>query len=112
MLYSRGSAIAKVVGNNVKKLDEFETEIKMWVFEEDINGRKLSEIINTDHENVKYLPGHKIPENVVCCNQCVTVVCFTDCWSVELNDLFSYLELDVFILCNKIHFYDLCLIEH
>ena len=53
------------MGNNVKKLDEFENEIKMWVFEEEINGRKLSEIINTDHENVKYLPGHKIPENVV-----------------------------------------------
>lgn len=66
----RGSAIAKVVGNNVKTLDEFEQEIKMWVFEEDINGRKLSEIINTDHENVKYLPGQKIPENVVCGNYC------------------------------------------
>lgn len=62
----RGSAIAKVIGNNVKNLSEFETEIKMWVFEEEINGRKLTEIINTDHENVKYLPGHKIPENVVC----------------------------------------------
>jgi glycerol-3-phosphate dehydrogenase (NAD+) len=54
-----------VVGNNVQKLDDFETEIKMWVFEEDVNGRKLTEIINTDHENVKYLPGHKIPTNVV-----------------------------------------------
>ncbi|XP_060581293.1 glycerol-3-phosphate dehydrogenase [NAD(+)], cytoplasmic-like [Ruditapes philippinarum] len=60
-----GSAIAKVVGNNVQKLDDFETEIKMWVFEEDVNGRKLTEIINTDHENVKYLPGHKIPTNVI-----------------------------------------------
>ncbi|XP_042330174.1 glycerol-3-phosphate dehydrogenase 1-like protein isoform X2 [Sceloporus undulatus] len=37
----------------------------MWVFEEIINGRKLSEIINQDHENVKYLPGHKLPRNVV-----------------------------------------------
>lgn len=36
----------------------------MWVFEEEIDGRKLTEIINTDHENVKYLPGRKIPENV------------------------------------------------
>jgi hypothetical protein len=26
--------------------------------------RKLSEIINTDHENVKYLPGVKLPPNV------------------------------------------------
>lgn len=27
-------------------------------------GGKLSEIINTRHENVKYLPGKKLPENV------------------------------------------------
>ncbi|XP_052805976.1 glycerol-3-phosphate dehydrogenase [NAD(+)], cytoplasmic-like [Mya arenaria] len=61
-----GSAIAKVVGNNVKtQQNDFEQEIKMWVFEEEVNGRKLTEIINTDHENVKYLPGHKIPENVI-----------------------------------------------
>lgn len=37
----------------------------MYVYEEIINGRKLTEIINETHENVKYLPGHKIPENVV-----------------------------------------------
>lgn len=37
----------------------------MWVFEEMVNGRKLTEIINTEHENVKYLPGHKLPANVV-----------------------------------------------
>ena len=45
--------------------DEFVEEIRMWVFEENINGRKLTEIINTDHENVKYLPGQSIPENIV-----------------------------------------------
>lgn len=37
----------------------------MWVFEENINGRKLTDIINNEHENVKYLPGYKLPENVV-----------------------------------------------
>ena len=37
----------------------------MYVYEELVNGRKLTEIINQDHENVKYLPGHKLPENVV-----------------------------------------------
>lgn len=37
----------------------------MWVFEEIIDGKKLTEIINTEHENVKYLPGHKLPKNVV-----------------------------------------------
>ena len=29
----------------------------MWVFEEMVDGRKLTEIINTTHENVKYLKG-------------------------------------------------------
>ena len=37
----------------------------MYVFEETINGRKLTQIINTEHENVKYLLGHKIPTTVV-----------------------------------------------
>lgn len=37
----------------------------MWVFEEMVNGRKLTDIINSDHENVKHLPGHRLPENVV-----------------------------------------------
>ncbi|XP_077347588.1 glycerol-3-phosphate dehydrogenase 1-like protein [Lithobates pipiens] len=60
-----GSAIAKIVGNNVKKLKKFAPIVNMWVFEENINGRKLTEIINTEHENVKYLPGYKLPENVV-----------------------------------------------
>lgn len=37
----------------------------MYVYEEMIDGKKLTEIINTTHENVKYLPGHKLPENIV-----------------------------------------------
>ncbi|XP_013864082.1 glycerol-3-phosphate dehydrogenase [NAD(+)], cytoplasmic [Austrofundulus limnaeus] len=60
-----GSAIAKIVGANAAKYDQFDTTVNMWVFEETVNDRKLSEIINTDHENVKYLPGHKLPANVV-----------------------------------------------
>lgn len=39
--------------------------VTMYVYEEYVNGKKLTEIINETHENVKYLPGHKIPENVV-----------------------------------------------
>lgn len=37
----------------------------MWVYEEIVNGEKLSEVINQRHENVKYLPGIALPENVV-----------------------------------------------
>lgn len=53
------------MGANAAKYDRFDTTVNMWVFEEMVDGRKLTEIINTDHENVKYLPGHKLPPNVV-----------------------------------------------
>lgn len=34
------------------------------LFHPQIKGRKLTEIINTEHENVKYLPGIKLPDNI------------------------------------------------
>lgn len=61
----RGSAIAKIVGSNAARLGTFENTVNMWVLEEEVGGRRLTEIINTEHENVKYLPGHKLPHNVV-----------------------------------------------
>ena len=48
-----GSAIARIVGGNAKRLEGIDDEVKMWVFEEEIKGRKLTEIINEEHENVK-----------------------------------------------------------
>ncbi|KAG0000053.1 glycerol-3-phosphate dehydrogenase [Entomortierella chlamydospora] len=62
-----GSAVAKIVGTNVKNFTHFDKEVKMWVYEEQVNGQNLTDIINTKHENVKYLPGIKLPENVVAC---------------------------------------------
>lgn len=60
-----GSSIAKIIGINTDKYsDIFEKQVDMWVFEEKVNGRNLTEIINTEHENVKYLPGIRLPENV------------------------------------------------
>jgi len=61
-----GSAIARIIGETTRKhSDLFDRTVKMWVFEEMVDGRKLSEIINTEHVNVKYLPGRSIPDNVV-----------------------------------------------
>uniref|UniRef100_A0A1I7UHJ3 Glycerol-3-phosphate dehydrogenase [NAD(+)] n=1 Tax=Caenorhabditis tropicalis TaxID=1561998 RepID=A0A1I7UHJ3_9PELO len=61
-----GSAIARIVGSTTKSFpDEFDPEVRMWVFEEVVNGEKLSEVINTRHENIKYLPGKTLPTNVV-----------------------------------------------
>jgi len=65
--HCRGSVVAKIVGYNVlARPEKFVREVPMYVYEEMIEGRKLTEIINTQHENVKYLPGCKLPENVVC----------------------------------------------
>ena len=87
-----GSAIARIVGSNAAANDLFASSVNMWTFEvrkppkcgrlmccviitdtnpglnfvqEDIDGKKLTEIINTTHENVKYLPGCTLPSNVV-----------------------------------------------
>ena len=65
-LYFRGSVIAKIIGHNVKNNPRWVERVDMYVYEEMVDGQKLTEIINTKHENVKYLPGHKLPENVVC----------------------------------------------
>ncbi|KAI6230461.1 Glycerol-3-phosphate dehydrogenase [NAD(+)] [Aphelenchoides fujianensis] len=60
-----GSAIARIVGVTTKaNPKEFDSDVVMYVYEEQVEGGKLSEIINTRHENVKYLPGKKLPENV------------------------------------------------
>eukprot|EP00731_Ephydatia_muelleri_P038717 Em0876g3a len=59
-----GSAIAKIVGKNVMEFDRYDKEVLMWVYEEMIDGKKLTEIINEKHENVKYLPGTVLPNNI------------------------------------------------
>ncbi|KAJ2782518.1 glycerol-3-phosphate dehydrogenase [Coemansia javaensis] len=59
-----GSTAARIIGNNVLRLPDFDDRVNIWVYEELVNGRKLTEIINTQHENVKYLPGHRLPDNV------------------------------------------------
>ena len=79
----RGSAIAKIVSENVAANPSiFEPKVQMWVFEEDLTlpedsrhysssselcktPQKLTHLINTLHENVKYLPGISLPENLI-----------------------------------------------
>ncbi|CAG8503033.1 5983_t:CDS:2 [Ambispora gerdemannii] len=59
-----GSVIANIIGKNVQLHPGFDHEVKMWVFEEIINGQKLTDIINETHENTKYLPGFKLSSNL------------------------------------------------
>jgi hypothetical protein len=65
-----GSAMATLIGRNCARLPFCETTVRMWVHEEDVelpDGRvdKLTHVINSQHENVKYLPGMALPPNVV-----------------------------------------------
>jgi len=59
--------VAKIVGSNVQgRSSEFVETVSMYVHDEIVDGKKLSDIINLKHENPKYLPGCMLPVNVVC----------------------------------------------
>ncbi|GAB7349551.1 hypothetical protein MBLNU459_g0250t1 [Dothideomycetes sp. NU459] len=78
-----GTTIAKVVAENTRSNSElFEEEVQMWVFEEEVTvpkgskhydassplctkPQKLTHLVNTIHENVKYLPDIPLPTNII-----------------------------------------------
>jgi glycerol-3-phosphate dehydrogenase (NAD+) len=60
-----GTAVAQRVALNAMENTMIDPTVKMWVFEEVYEGRNLSEIINNDHMNPKYLPGIALPTNVI-----------------------------------------------
>src|SRR5688572_28005934 len=65
---SWGTAIARRIAQNIQQNNKVSNKIiNMWVFDEVVNGRSLIDIINNDHENPKYLPNFKLPENVLAC---------------------------------------------
>lgn len=60
-----GSAIASIIGENTELQPElFDQEVRMWMYEEDYEGKKLTEVFNETNENPKYLPGIKIAKGV------------------------------------------------
>ncbi|CAF4940179.1 unnamed protein product, partial [Rotaria sp. Silwood1] len=62
-----GTTIAIHIGEKVRELkDKYDQKLMMWCKEETLeNGKKLTEVINEQHENIKYLPHERIPDNVV-----------------------------------------------
>jgi len=60
-----GSALVRILGRNALRHDTFDSEVKMYVHEEMIDGKPLTSIINETNENVKYLKGAKFTTNVV-----------------------------------------------
>ncbi|KAL1963498.1 hypothetical protein VTN77DRAFT_8079 [Rasamsonia byssochlamydoides] len=77
-----GTAISKILAENTAQYKHlFEETVEMWVFEEKVEIPKdskhydpssplcqgpqnLTEVINTFHENIKYLPGIALPKNL------------------------------------------------
>lgn len=59
-----GTAICKIIANNVRPLKEFDSEVRLWAYPEVVDGVALGDGINARHENVKYLPGIDLPGNI------------------------------------------------
>ena len=75
-LTRRGSAVAKITAENLKEHETlFHPVLNLWVHEEMVNGEKLSQIINTKRENVKYAPprgdrGQGLMEGIYLASSC------------------------------------------
>ncbi|KAH8278372.1 hypothetical protein KR018_001233, partial [Drosophila ironensis] len=59
-----GTAIAAAISENVRR-GNFHSRVYINVFDEHNGSTSLSQAINNDHENVKHLPGIKLPKNLV-----------------------------------------------
>lgn len=58
--------IARNLGNKKSLQKDWKKQVDMWVLEETLpGGRKLTEAINTEHRNVKYLPDATLTSNLV-----------------------------------------------
>jgi len=68
-------ASARMAAQTCRESSLFETDILMWVYDEKLeDGRMLTDVMNERHENVKYLPGVGIGENIIACPDLVEVV--------------------------------------
>ncbi|XP_022213911.2 titin [Drosophila obscura] len=65
---SWGSAIAASVSNNVQQMEGFDSRAHIYVYDELVRSKYLSEVMNNCHENIKYLPGIRLPENLIAVN--------------------------------------------
>jgi glycerol-3-phosphate dehydrogenase len=97
---NRGSAIAKIVGTNAQRHDTIDERVTMYVYEEMINGKKLTEIINETHENVKYLPGIRLPPNVVSCQVLLLIILMTFCFGKYISAVTDFSDS---LICYVAH---------
>jgi len=107
--------IAKIVGLNIRGKSAFVERLPMYTFEEMVSGEKLTEIINTRHENVKYLPGYKLPDNVVCwpivCLQLTGLFLIRTMFLVYLS-AFSRWLFSMWLMSTMFVIYCMCSFNH
>ncbi|VBB72023.1 Putative Glycerol-3-phosphate dehydrogenase [NAD+] [Podospora comata] len=65
-----GTTVGKVIAESTSEHpDVFEKDVQMWVYEEKVRvdgeTRNLTEVINTKHQNTKYLEGINLPTNLI-----------------------------------------------
>ncbi|XP_033232655.1 titin [Drosophila pseudoobscura] len=63
-----GSAIAASVSKNVQQKEGFDSRAHIYVYDELVHNKYLSEVMNNCHENIKYLPGIRLPDNLIAVN--------------------------------------------
>lgn len=61
-----GTVVARHICMNIqaKAPPEVAKEVRMWTLQETVNGRNLTDMINHDRENAKYLPGYALPSSL------------------------------------------------
>lgn len=62
---SWGTAISRIVAKNAEKYSIFSSSVYMWIRNELYKDEELKEYMNREHENPKYLPGIKLPTNLI-----------------------------------------------
>ena len=61
------TTIARLLASNIDEREDlkYDPEIRMWTIHEEYEGENLTALINTHHENFKYLPGYTLSTNII-----------------------------------------------
>lgn len=61
------TTIARLLASNIEEREDltYDPEVRMWTIHETYEGRNLTDLINTHHENFKYLPGYLLSSNII-----------------------------------------------
>lgn len=71
---SWGTALAILAATNAATHEGFDETVNFWVRQKDTPEGPLTEVINSTHENARYLPNIKLPHNLVAVPQLRDVV--------------------------------------